>query len=319
LCKWIKYFGMIITITLSPALDKSTTFPNLIAEKKIRCTPLVIEAGGGGINVSKVIKALGGESTAVFPAGGGNGKRLMHILEKGGISINPVFAKEETRESFVATDVSVNAQYRFIMPGAALSAAELEQCYQTVRSISPKPSYIVFSGSLPPGVDDSVVAQFAAIAIETGARFIVDTSGIPLKRAVEQGVYLVKPNLSELCSLAEKKYLELDEVESAARLVIKKGHSEVIVVSMGPAGALLVTKDMCKRIPAPTVKKISTVGAGDSMVAGITYMLDQSKPLIEAVQFGVACGTAATMNAGSQLCKKEDVLRLFKWVQSSGS
>lgn len=308
---------MIVTITLSPALDKSTTFPNLIAEKKIRCTPLMIEAGGGGINVSKVIKQLGGNSTAVFPSGGINGERLMQILDAAGIPFKTISTNEETRENFVATDMSVNAQYRFVMPGTALNAEELDQCFQTVKSIRPKPSFIVFSGSLPSGVDDSVVAQFASIATESGSKFIVDTSGIPLKRAVEQGVYLIKPNLSELCSLAGKTYLELDEVESAARLVIKKGHSEVIVVSMGPAGALLVTKDICKRIPAPTVKKVSTVGAGDSMVAGITYMLDQSKSLIEAVQFGVACGTAATMNAGSQLCKRDDVLRLYKWVQNA--
>ena len=308
---------MIVTITLSPAIDKSTTFPNLIAEKKIRCTPLMIEAGGGGINVSKVIKQLGGNSTAVFPSGGINGERLMQILDAAGIPFKTISTNEETRENFVATDMSVNAQYRFVMPGTALNAEELDQCFQTVKSIRPKPSFIVFSGSLPSGVDDSVVAQFASIATESGSKFIVDTSGIPLKRAVEQGVYLIKPNLSELCSLAGKTYLELDEVESAARLVIKKGHSEVIVVSMGPAGALLVTKDICKRIPAPTVKKVSTVGAGDSMVAGITYMLDQSKSLIEAVQFGVACGTAATMNAGSQLCKRDDVLRLYKWVQNA--
>ena len=308
---------MIVTITLSPALDKSTTFPNLIAEKKIRCTPLMIEAGGGGINVSKVIKQLGGNSTAVFPSGGINGERLMQILDAAGIPFKTISTNEETRENFVATDMSVNAQYRFVMPGTALNAEELDQCFQTVKSIRPKPSFIVFSGSLPSGVDDSVVAQFASIATESRSKFIVDTSGIPLKRAVEQGVYLIKPNLSELCSLAGKTYLELDEVESAARLVIKKGHSEVIVVSMGPAGALLVTKDICKRIPAPTVKKVSTVGAGDSMVAGITYMLDQSKSLIEAVQFGVACGTAATMNAGSQLCKRDDVLRLYKWVQNA--
>ena len=308
---------MIVTITLSPALDKSTTFPNLIAEKKIRCTPLMIEAGGGGINVSKVIKQLGGNSTAVFPSGGINGERLMQILDAAGIPFKTISTNEETRENFVATDMSVNAQYRFVMPGIALDAEELDQCFQTVKSIRPKPSFIVFSGSLPSGVDDSVVAQFASIATESGSKFIVDTSGMPLKRAVEQGVYLIKPNLSELCSLAGKTYLELDEVELAARLVIKKGHSEVIVVSMGPAGALLVTKDICKRIPAPTVKKVSTVGAGDSMVAGITYMLDQSKSLIEAVQFGVACGTAATMNAGSQLCKRDDVLRLYKWVQNA--
>jgi len=96
--------------------------------------------------------------------------------------------------------------------------------------------------------------------------------------------------------------------------VIEKGHCEVVVVSISPAGAMLVTKDIHEKIPAPNVKKLSTVGAGDSMVAGMAWMLEQGKSLSEMVRFGVACGTAATMNAGTQLFKKEDVLRLYDWI-----
>ena len=129
-----------------------------------------------------------------------------------------------------------------------------------------------------------------------------------------EGVYLLKPNLSELCSLVGKEYLQLNEVDEAAKQDIEKGRCEVVVVSMGPAGAMLVTKDMHEKIPAPTVKKLSTVGAGDSMVGGMAWMLEQGKSLSEIARFGVAWGTAATMNAGTQLFKKEDVLKLCEWI-----
>ena len=310
---------MILTVTLNPALDKSTIIPKLIPEKKMRCTNMQVEAGGGGINVSKVIKELEGECTALFPSGGMNGKVLEQLLTAKGIQLQVIPIKGETRENFVATDVSTNAQYRFVFPGPVLSNDELNACYEMIKSFHPVPNIIVFSGSLPPETPDEFVAKLAALAKHIGAKFIADTSGNALKQAMNEGVYLLKPNLSELCFLIGKEYLELSEVEDAAKSIINKGSSHVIVVSMGPSGALLLTNDICKRIPAPNVKKASTVGAGDSMVAGMAFMLSQGKSLIEVVQFGVACGTAATMNAGSQLCKKEDVWRLFEWINAHTS
>ena len=306
---------MIVTITINPALDKSTTFQKLIPEKKLRCSEMIIEAGGGGINVSKVIKELGGQSIAVFPSGGSNGKMLQQILIKGEIPHCAIAVEHETRENFTVTESSTNAQYRFVMPGGALGSQEFEKCFETIKSITPRPDIIVFSGSLAPTTANSVVADFAVLAKQLNAKFIADTSGEPLKKAVEEGVYLIKPNLSELCFLVGKDYLELSEVENAANSIIEKGHNEVVVVSMGPSGALVVTKDGCKRISAPIVKMNSTVGAGDSMVAGLSFMLAQGRPLIEAAQFGVACGSAAIMNKGTELCKREDVWKLFDWVR----
>ena len=144
---------------------------------------------------------------------------------------------------------------------------------------------------------------------------IVDTSGEPLLKAAHEGVYLLKPNLSELCSMVGKGYLELDEIDAAARQVLDQGQCEVLIVSRGPAGALLVTKDLHENIAAPTVKKVSTVGAGDSMVGGMVWMLMQGEPLTNVVRFGIACGTAATMNPGTRLFNRDDALRLYKWMQ----
>ena len=160
-----------------------------------------------------------------------------------------------------------------------------------------------------------IYARVAWIAKKKKARLIVDTSGEALKHAVQEGVYLVKPNLGELTFLAGREVLQIESVDDVAREIISTGKCEVIVVSMGPIGAMVVTKDFALQIIPPTVKMKSTVGAGDSMVAGMVLSLEAKKPLIEAVQYGVACGTAATMNFGTQLCRKEDVDRLYKLIQ----
>jgi 6-phosphofructokinase 2 len=305
---------MIATITINPAVDKSTTLDKLIPEKKLRCSDLRIEAGGGGINVSKAIEKLGGKSLAMFPSGGANGKLLEKILLENKIPFKSIPVENETRESFTATELSTNAQYRFVMPGGNLNSTELDFCLTAITELNPLPSIIIGSGSLPPGVPDDFFARLAVISKKRGVKLIVDTSGKPLHLAAQEGVYLLKPNLSELCSLVNKDYLQMSEVDEAAKQVIRNGHCEVMVVSMGPAGAMLVTKEIHEKIPAPTVKKLSTVGAGDSMVGGMAWMLEQGKPLLEIVRFGVACGTAATMNAGTQLFKKEDVYRLYEWI-----
>jgi 6-phosphofructokinase 2 len=145
-------------------------------------------------------------------------------------------------------------------------------------------------------------------------KLIVDTSGEPLKLVLERGVYLLKPNLTELCFLAGKDHLDSSEIEDAANDIVNTGKCEVLIVSMGPSGALLVTKNETRKFGAPVVKKISTVGAGDSMVAGTTWMLEKGEPLEKAVQFGIACGSAATINKGTRLFKKADAEKFYKWM-----
>jgi len=302
---------MIVTITMNPAVDKSTTVNKLVAEKKMRCSEMIAEAGGGGINVSKALRELGGASLAIFPSGGINGQLIEKYLQSLEINYKTIPIDKDIRENIVVRENDTNLQYRFVMPGASLTEQEAQSCLQIVQQLQPAPGYIVASGSLPPGLPENFFARLAKIAKQIHARFIIDTSGTPLQLAAKEGVYLLKPNLSELCALAGVSYLELKDVKEAALGVIKKGQCEVMVVSMGSSGALLVTHSGCEHVAAPTVKKQSTVGAGDSMVAGMVWMLSQGKSLQETVWFGVACGTAATMNPGTQLFKKEDVYQLY--------
>lgn len=305
----------IVTVTFSPCIDKSTSVTALVPEKKLRCSTPKLEPGGGGINVARAIKKLGGNATAVFPSGGYTGKHFNHLLEEDQIPFVIIETLSETRENVIVFDESSNHQYRFGMPGTMLYEKEWLQCLEAVNAIQ-CPGFIVASGSLPPGVPLDVYAHLAKIAHNKNARFVVDTSGEALRHAVDEGVFLLKPNLGELSALAGKKELQPYEIRHVAMEIIEKGKCEVMVVSMGAAGAMMVTKDQAKTFSAPPVIRKSTVGAGDSMVAGIVFTLSNGGSLADAVQYGVACGTAATLNPGTELCRKSDADALYPSIHT---
>jgi 6-phosphofructokinase 2 len=308
----------IVTITFSPCIDKSTSVSRLIPEKKLRCTYPKLEPGGGGINVARAIKKLGGEAIAIYPAGGYSGKYFIELLQQENVPSVIIKSKSETRENIVVLDESSNQQYRFGMPGNPLAEDGWQKILQELEAI-PEVQYIVASGSLPPGVPENIFARIAVIAKKKNAKFIADTSGEALRHAADEGVFLLKPNLGELAYLTGKNYLEQEDIAVAAKQLIENGKCEALVVSMGSAGALLVTKSIEKKITPPPVKIKSTVGAGDSMVGGIILSLSRGKSLEEAAEYGVACGTAATMNPGTELCHLEDAERLYGLIRSQPS
>ncbi len=302
----------IVTLTMNPAIDKSSTVDRVIPEKKLRCTPPRYEPGGGGINVSRAIRNLGGESVAIYPAGGTTGQMLRELLDEEGLKHYPISADSLTRENLMVFEESTRQQFRFGMPGPTLSDVEWQRCLDHLSTINPRPDYVVASGSLPPGVPDDFYARLAHIAQSLGARVVVDTSGQALRPAIRAGVYLTKPNIGELRELAGKEISHEAELEAVAREFVEKGQSEVVVVSLGAAGALMVSKEGHQYIRAPMVPVVSRVGAGDSMVAGIVLSLARGQPIPEAVRFGVAAGAAAVMTPGSELCRREDTERLYQ-------
>jgi 6-phosphofructokinase 2 len=301
----------IITVTINPCIDKSSSIEKIIPEKKLRCAVPKYEPGGGGINVSRVIKKLGGHSIPVLTAGGHSGKFLINLIEDEKLEPLTIQIKENTRENFIVYEESTNNQYRFGMPGPLLSNSEWQACINVIESLE-NVEYIVASGSLPRGVPVDFFARLAKVAKQKNTRYILDTSGEAVKHALNEGVYLWKPNLGELSAFSGYAALTVNTAVEAARKIIAQKKAVVIVLSMGAAGAMLITENIAERIIAPVVKRKSTVGAGDSMVAGIVYSLSKGIDLTEAVKFGVACGTAATMNAGTELCKKEDAEKLYK-------
>jgi 6-phosphofructokinase 2 len=303
----------IVTLTVNPALDKSAHFRGLVPEQKIRCGEPRFDAGGGGINASKAIARLEGESFGVFTSGGPIGSMLEELVHKDAIAFKAVKTTNWTRESFVAVDDNTNSQYRFGFPGAPISEDEKKEIVKTIQELKPK--FLVLSGSLNEGLPKDFYKYIADLAKKSGSKVIVDTSGEALQKVLETGVYLIKPNVGELAKLIGVERLEMDEVVHAAQKLIEKGSAEIVVVSLGPQGAVLVTATQTEFVPAPNVVKKSTVGAGDSMVGAMVWALSQNKSLKEVVQWGVACGSAATMNEGTQLFKLEDAKRLFDWLQ----
>jgi len=302
----------ILTVTLNPAIDKSTVAEKLKPESKLRCVEVHNEPGGGGINVSKALKKLGVASVALFPSGGHNGEMLKQLLNDETILFHSINTSVETRESWVVLESSSARQFRFTFPGRGIEEQVVKDLIESIRSFTPR--YVVASGSLPPGLPDYFYGLIVKTANSVGAKCIVDTSGAALQALKGKHVYLIKPNINELSKMLNIPSLADNDVPDAAQQAVRDGFAELITVSMGAKGAWLVSADKRYFAASPEVEARTTVGAGDSMVAGITYMLQQNESLKQALNFGVACGTAATMNEGTQLFNVEDAQRLYKEI-----
>jgi 6-phosphofructokinase 2 len=304
----------IVTLTINSALDISTVIDRVIPEHKLRCRNPVYEPGGGGINVSRAIKKLGGESKALFTSGGYTGNILDSLLKQEDITCCALTIGERTRESFAVFEESTGLQYRFSMEGPFLRKNEWEEVFKMLWNERPRPDYIVGSGLLPPGVPQDFYARIARAGRDLGARVIIDTSGEPLRLALQDHPFMIKPNLRELSMIAGHDLESTSEQDVIAMEIIDKEQSDVVVVSLGEAGSLLATRNGLNRLKAPEVSVLSKVGAGDSMVAGIVTGLVSDKTIIDSVRYGVAAGTAAVISPGSGLCNLDDTERLFPQV-----
>ena len=302
----------IVIMTLNPAIDKSSSVAHVVAERKLYCKRPHFEPGGGGVNVSRAIKKLGGESMLLYPAGGLTGERLQGLLDEEGLNFRPFPIEGLIRESLVILEESTGRQYRFGMPGPELQKKEWEQFLDVLSAVEPAPDYLVASGSLPPGVPADFYARVARAGKKKGAKTIIDASGEALEEALKEGVYLIKPNVREFRELVGEDIKEESQIKAAAQKMVKSGRCEVLVISLGAAGALMVSEEISEHILPPTVPIVSKVGAGGSMVAGIVLSLARGKPLRESVLFGAAAGTSAVMTPGTELCRREDAERLFK-------
>jgi 6-phosphofructokinase 2 len=304
----------ILTLTINPAIDANCAVEAVFPDHKLRCAALCHEPGGGGVNVSRAIRNLGGESTVFYLAGGPSGQMFGMLLDREGLKHHAVAIEEWTRENFTVMESTSGQQYRFVMPGPDVTAEEWNACLERIAGIEPMPEFVVVSGSLPPGVPADFYARLAKRVCAKGSRFIVDTSGAALSESLRGRVYLVKPSMRELRGLVGRELSHESEQDDAAMQIVKSGQAEIVVVSIGAGGVLLATAEGCERIPSPSVSVKSKVGAGDSMVAGIVLSLARDMSIRDAVRFGIACGAAAVMMPGTQLCRGKDAERLFSKI-----
>ncbi|PVE23415.1 phosphofructokinase [Microvirga sp. KLBC 81] len=300
----------IVTLTMNPALDVSTSAETVVPTDKVRCGAVQHDPGGGGINVARVVQTLGGHALAVFPAGGPTGLMLERLLGRAGVPSRHVTISGFTRESFTVDERRSGLQYRFVLPGPEISAAERQACLEELARAAEGARIIVLSGSFPPGLSHDFVQDVADLSKRLGCRFVLDTSGEAL-RHVKYGAYLLKPSIRELREwVGQELHSEAEQVE-AARQLIDRGITEVMVVSQGAEGALLVTADGHEKLAPIEVPIKSAVGAGDSMVAAICFGLVQGLDLRHAIRLGMAAGAATLMTPGTGLCRREDVERLY--------
>ncbi len=304
----------IYTLTLAPSLDSATRTPLIYPEGKLRCSAPVFEPGGGGINVARAISHLGGSATAIFPAGGATGEHLTALLRDEQVAVCPVVTQDWTRQNLHVQVEKSLEQYRFVMPGAALNDDEFGLLRAKALAI-PAGALLVISGSLPPGVAVDKLCELVGAAQKAGIGCIVDSSGEALSATLALGdIELVKPNQKELSALAGRELTQPDDVRKAARALVDSGRAKRVVVSLGPQGALGVDADGDIQVVPPPLKSQSTVGAGDSMVGAMTLKQAKGASLADMVRYGVAAGSAATLNPGTRLCSAENTQKIYQYL-----
>lgn len=300
----------IVTLTINPAVDIFVNVSHVEPTAKLRCSAPKRDPGGGGINVARVVHRLGGDVTAIYPTGGAIGKLLHRLLEREGIDSIVTPSHVETRENFTAFEEESGLQYRFVLPGSPLHPPEWEAVLDKLSDLPQKPRVVVASGSVPPGVPEDIYAEVTRRARKLGAKVVIDTSGPALTAALEAGVTLVKPNQNELSEFVGKP-LESDADRIAAcRALIADGRTEMVALTLGDQGAMLVTQERALRAEPMRIEVVSTVGAGDSFLGGLVAALARHKDIDEAFRLAVAAGSAAVMSQGTELGSEDDVRKL---------
>ena len=306
----------VITLTLNPALDKNAKIDGLVPGSKLRCHSIRHQPGGGGINVSRLLKRLDLESYCVYPSGGDTGAYLTALLKEEGLEPHPVTIKDWIRENLSIVDTKTNLQYRFGMPGNELSENELESIKKNISKYLDTGDFLILSGSLASNLPQNFYSELIQYFSDKNPKILVDTSGPSLLRALEHPVYLIKPNQRELAQLAGKEFLSNFEQEHFAKELVDSGKAKYVAVSLGAKGAFLACKEGVFYQSTPSVQVKSTIGAGDSMVAGLIYGINKGYKPIDILKMGVACGVATIMSEGTSLANPENIQKALHLMSS---
>ena len=288
------------TLTLNPAIDVSSDTEKVEPTRKVRTCNERIDPGGGGINVARVLHRLGTSVEAIDLAGGATGGSLEQLLKRAGLERRLVSIADDTRTSLTIHERSTGLEYRFVPEGPTISAAELRACCDAIAAATSE--YFVASGSLPPDVPHDFYVTVGERVRAGGARLVLDTSGAELSAALAAGgIFLLKSSCEELD-------------RNAARELVRNGKVEHVALTCGPEGALLINAEGIHSLPSLQTQPVSTVGAGDSFLAGMTHGLATGLQPTEAFRIAVASGAAATLSPGTDLAYPENVWRLLDEV-----
>jgi len=304
---------MITTITLNPAVDKTIKVNNFSVGNVNRIEAIRLDAGGKGINVSKVIKNLGGKSKAMGILSGNSGKFIKEYLDSINILNDFVFTEGETRTNIKVVDEISHTNTDINEAGPQASEKDLALVSGKVFNNISSEDIIIFSGSVPSNVDKKIYGDWIKKAKAKGAKTILDADGELLKNAISAGPYLVKPNIDELEGMFNKKINGVKEAVEIAKSLLDYG-IVIVVVSLGSEGAIFVNKEKSIYAHGLKVDVKSTVGAGDSMVAALAYSIEEGLSFEESVKLAVATGTANVMTSGTEASDIKTIIELEKKV-----
>jgi len=304
----------ILTFTPNPTIDVSTSVERIVPTHKLRCAAARRDPGGGGINVARVIRRLGGEVTAVYPRGGATGQLLSRLVEREHIASETTEIAADTREDFSVHEETTGQQFRFVLPGPALAEPEWRACLDKLGALANRAGFVVASGSLPPGAPPDFYARACRTVKSGDAKFVLDTSGPALKAALMEGVYLIKPNLGELREVVGEALNDEAGWVRACVGLVKGGRAAIVALTLGDRGALLVGRDRVLRAEPPPITPLSSVGAGDSFLGTMVWSLAAGFDLEYAFRLGVAAGSSAVLNPGTELAHPDDTRRLVAAV-----
>ena len=303
----------IVTLTFSPALDVATSVPVVMPSSKLRCEVPRTEPGGGGINVARVAQRLGVDAVAVAPLSGDQGRQVIDELTAAGVGVEAIETGQPIRQSFSVTEDSTGRQFRFVMPPPQLEQDVVDHCITATCRLGKDAGCVVVSGSID--LPDVVGALQTIVKAVAPTPVIIDTSGAALRAALNSGARLVKPSARELSGVVGRPLdTEVDVIEAA---VATAENSDIggVLVSIGSGGAVLARAgETPVRFRAPTVQVRSTIGAGDSLVAGIATALCRGALLNDAICLGIASGSATVLTDGTELCDAEVVAELLPLV-----
>ncbi len=297
---------MIITVTLNPAIDQTLVLPRFVAGDTLRVKSSRFDPGGKGINVSRVIRELGGETLATGFAPGGLGRYIEQTLESEGIACDFVHTKGETRTNITILDESRHVHTILSDPGPQTDPRYVDELKARLRKRLRPDDWLVLAGSVPPPIEPRVYAEIIVEARAIGVHTVLDADGAALAAGVSAQPELVKGNRRELERLLGR-HLDDEESTLEAALQVQAAGISKAVVTRGREGAIAVGDHWCLRGVAPRVRAVSAVGSGDAFLAGVVLTLSRGGSLSEAVQLGVAAGTAAVLLPGTELCHRREV------------
>ncbi len=305
---------MIYTVTLNPAVDKTVEINNFSVGAVNRVLSMRRDAGGKGINVSKVLASLGGRSVAMGILGGASGGYIKDYLDGQGIANDFVYIEGETRTNLKVVDSCRGTNTDINEPGPFISANDLDKLLQKLIDNVEADSIVIFSGSVPNSIDNGIYARWIEAVQRKGVRAVLDADRDLLKNGIKAAPYLVKPNIHELGQLFDTVIKDAVEAERYAKRLIEEHGITMAAVSLGEEGALFVEKDRSLLSHGIKVGVKSTVGAGDALVAALAYSMDIGADFEESVRLAVACSAANVTTSGTQPAERDLIEELKKQV-----